>query len=303
MRPWRYVGANPNGWWCRSPNCYGAREGIDFARRELSLARELGVKLVRLEVPWPLLEPRPGRYDWRRSDAVVNLARRRGIELLPVLVYTPSWAAAHAADPPAAAQFARFAAAFARRYGRHIRWYEIWNEPDLTRYWNASQETFVRIVLGPGAAALRRSDRGARIVVGPSRSDPAWVQRLYDLGGRGSFDVVAFHDYSGDVATITAGASSLRGLLSARGDGRKPVWLGEFGVQDNRVDDERHVQLLTGVLARPGPIQVAAWYSLRDDHVLACCPPRVILSESYGLLTDRYQRKRSFATLRQLLRR
>jgi polysaccharide biosynthesis protein PslG len=302
MRPWRYRGANPNGWWCASPNCYGARDGVDFARRELSLARDLGVRLVRLEIPWPLIEFQPGRYAWSRSDALFSLARRRRIELLPVLVYTPSWARADPADPPTAGAFGRFAGAFAKRYARQLRSYELWNEPDLRRYWSGTQEAFVRLVLRPGAAAIRRSDRGARIVVGPSRAD-GWLAQLYEVGGREWFDVVAFHDYSDDVATIAAGATALRRVLDAHGDNSKQLWLGEFGVQDPRLDDERHVELLTGVLARPGPIRVAAWYSLRDDHVLACCPPRVILSESYGLVTDRYERKQSFTTLQRLLRR
>src|SRR2546423_4445677 len=81
MRPWRWTGANPDGWWCRAPRCNGVRSGTMFVDRELSLARELGAVNVRVEFPWPLIEPERGRFDWRRADYIVRAARRRHLQL------------------------------------------------------------------------------------------------------------------------------------------------------------------------------------------------------------------------------
>jgi hypothetical protein len=41
MRPWRYVGANPDGWWCRPGACNGVANGTVFVDRELRLQPSL----------------------------------------------------------------------------------------------------------------------------------------------------------------------------------------------------------------------------------------------------------------------
>jgi hypothetical protein len=300
MRPWRYHGANPDGWWCRRGACNGVRDGTVFVARELPLIAGLGVTILRLEFPWALLEPRRGAYDWRRSDHIVRLARRHKVRLLPVIVYTPAWAARSRIDPPAARDFARVARAFARRYGRWVDHYELWNEPDLPRYWSGAQGDYVRKVLVPGYAAVKRADRGAKVIVGPSSSNPAWLEGLYDLGGGRSFDVVAYHDYSGDRQAVQ-GSFAVHGVLAAHGQGRKPVWLGEYGVQEPGVDDVRHQALIRAVLTETAPLALALWYTLRDDHAMTCCPPRAVVSETYGLVTDAYRKKGSYEVMRRLL--
>ena len=50
------------------------------------------MSFVRLECPWPLIEPKRGVFDWRRADYIFRAARRHGVKILPLLLYTPSWA-------------------------------------------------------------------------------------------------------------------------------------------------------------------------------------------------------------------
>lgn len=300
MRPWRYHGANPDGWWCRRGACNGVRDGTVLVDREVPLVAALGVAVLRLEFPWPLLEPRRGRYDWRRSDYIVRSARRHRVRLQPVLVYTPGWAGPSRTGPPAARDFARFVHAFASRYGRSIDHYELWNEPDLPRYWDGPQSEYVRRVLVPGYAAVKRGDRGAKVIVGPSSSDPAWLDGLYRHGGGRSFDIVAYHDYSGDRHALD-GSLAVQGVLAAHGQARKPIWLGEYGVQEPGLQDVHHQALIRLVLTEAAPIAMAVWYTLRDDHAMTCCPPKAVVSETYGLVTDAYDKKGSYDVIRTLL--
>ena len=68
MRPWRYVGANPDGWWCKPGGCNGVANGTVFVDRELKLIAKLHVPLLRLEFPRPLIEPTPDEAplrDWK----------------------------------------------------------------------------------------------------------------------------------------------------------------------------------------------------------------------------------------------
>src|SRR6266566_4395977 len=165
MRPWRYAGANPDGWWCRPGGCNGVASGTVFVDRELKLIAALHVSFVRLEFPWPLIEPQRGVFDWRRADYIVRDARRRRVKLVPLLLYTPSWAGASASSPPDPATWRAFVAAFAHRYARWIDAYDLWDEPDFHFYWTGNSQDYVQDVLRPGYLAIKANDPHARVIL------------------------------------------------------------------------------------------------------------------------------------------
>lgn len=303
MRPWRFGdGPNPDGWWCRVPMCRTV-DGAVLARRELTSMAKLGARLVRLEFPWPLMEPRKAVFDWRRSDRLVALAHRHRLRLVPVLVYTPSWAAPYESNPPPPGAFAAFARAFAARYGKRIHHYELWNEANHARYWTGTRSEYVARVLVPGSRAIKRADRTARVILsGPTDVDAEWLNGIYADGGGNAFDVMSFHNYSGDRRTIDA-AWAVQRILEAHGQGRKPLWLGEYGVEVASADDARQTALIRTVLGERSPLAAALWYTLRDDHVMTCCPPATLFVETYGLQTDRGVRKPAYTAMRRELAR
>jgi hypothetical protein len=301
MRPWRYAGANPDGWFCPRGACNGVADGTVFVDRELPLIARLGVTTVRVEFPWPLLEPRRGRYAWARADYVVRAARRLRLQLQPVLVYTPSWAGATRSSPPDRAAWARFTRAFASRYKRSLVYYELWNEPDLARYWTGSEAQYVRDVLGPGFRSIKAADPSSRVIVGaPSRADETWLEGLYRFGGGKVFDVMAYHDYSGDRRILDA-ARTVQRVLARHGQGRKPIWLGEYGVQEAGSAGTVQAGLISTVLTQPAPIAMAQWYTFRDGYTMTCCPPERLDQSFWGLVSSDYAAKGSFAAMRSLL--
>jgi hypothetical protein len=303
LRPWRWSGANPDGWWCRPPNCNGVRNGTFFVDRELTLAKALHAANVRVEFPWPLIEPRAGRFDWRRADYIVRAARRRHLRLQPILIYTPAWAAAHQNDPPPAQAYAAFVRALAARYRGAVSEIELWDEPDLDRYWNGDQAAYVNDVLIPGYRAVKAVAPRVRVVLAASQQpDAEWLRGIYRLGGGSSFDIASYHDYSGD-RRVLANATIIRDVLREHGQLQKPVWLGEFGLQEPGLADARQRALIEAVLTERAPIAMAQWYALRDDYNMTCCPPAAVLFEPFGLVNHAYRRKAAFAAMQALLRR
>jgi hypothetical protein len=301
MRPWRYAGANPDGWWCRHA-CRDVRNGTVFVDRELPLIARLGVKMLRLEFPWPLLEPRRGVFDWRRSDYIVRKASRYRVKVQPVLVYSPAWAARGASRPPQARDFARFARKFAARYRRSIDDYELWNEPNAVRYWDGTQAEYVKKVLVPGYRAVKAGDPRARVVLGgPTTADVGWLAGVYSHGGGHSFDVLSYHDYTGDPAELVRHAFVVKDVLKAHRQGWKPIWLGEYGIQEPPIADVNQQKLIRTALTEDAPLAAAYWYSLRDDFPMTCCPPARVKSEFYGIMTDAYAPKRGYELMRELL--
>lgn len=270
---------------------------------ELSLAADIGVANVRIEFPWPLIETSAGTFDWARADAIVAAADARHVQLQPVIVYTPRWAASSFTAPPPADRFAAFVTAVVTRYHTSIHEWEMWNEPDGDHYWNGDEIAYVADVLVPGYKAVKAADSSARVVMGaPASANLDWLNGIYTLGGGDSFDIAAFHDYDGGDQVLSA-ATLVEDLLRNHGQASKPLWLGEYGVQENSTDDSAQQSLMTTVLTQSSPIALAQWYNLRDDYSMICCPAQVAVSGYWGVLQhDGLTKKSGYDVMRSLLK-
>ncbi len=203
--------------------------------------------IVRAAFRWSEIEPARGALDFSRPDAVVTAAAARGIPVLPVVHWTPLWAAATPGDPGSpprdAADFGRQMTALVGRYGPRgslwrerpdlrrvpVRAWQIWNEPNITRYWSTQPYApgYVRL-LRAARRAIRAADRRATVVLAglPNRS---WteVRRLYRAGARGHFDALALHPYTGRPSNVVRLVELARREMRRFGDTRTPVWLTE----------------------------------------------------------------------------
>ncbi len=148
-----------------------------------------GVRTVRINAYWGSVEPSPGVRDWTAMDAVVSDAAAAGIELHPFLFSTPPWASSNPAGPPsvspplqssqARAGWAAFVRDLAGRYGATgsfwlahpslprlpIRYWQLWNEVNLSYYWGsqpsaAGYADLLRLTV----PALREGDPSAKLV-------------------------------------------------------------------------------------------------------------------------------------------
>jgi hypothetical protein len=210
-----------------------------------------GAGHVRTEFYWPRAQPTgPGATDLGASDAVVLAAAREGLGVLPVVRGTPGWAGAsksgpaRPASPPRRSAFADYLRALVARYGpsgtlwaehpevrrRPIRSWQVWNEPNLDVYWSRQPfaRSYVRL-LRSARKALRAADGGARVVLAglPNRSWTA-LRSIYRAGGRGAFDVVALHPYTGKPGHVVKLVRLARREMARYRNGRRPVWITEL---------------------------------------------------------------------------
>lgn len=231
----------------------GVSPGLPLLADPALLARETrvmaasGVSSLRAPLYWFALEPRRGRPDLRSADRLLASTARAGLDLLPVVLGTPAWAAARRGDgaspPREPADYARFLTALVGRYGpggtfwrdhpglpaRPVRAWQVWNEPSHSYYWSTQPwaPSYVRL-LRAAHAAVHRADPGARVVLGgfPDRSweSLALVERA---GGHGAFDVAAVHPYTRNVGDVLKLVRFARRSLRAGEDGATPLWLTE----------------------------------------------------------------------------
>lgn len=248
------------------------------AKRELAIrmAADAGFHWLRQEFPWEDIEihgkgdfedrrHEPYRSAWEKYDQIVADAEAHGMELIVRLSNPPGWTRAQGegennvdtfAPPDNVQDYADFVRAVVSRYQGRIRYYQLWNEPNIYPEWGSypiDPESYVEL-LKAGAEAARAADPNVVIIAGAlastinlqpddpppgnSLNDLLFLQRMYDAGAAPYFDIMAMQGYglySGPtddrmhprVINISR-HKFVRDLMVKNGDAHKPIWIAEM---------------------------------------------------------------------------
>ena len=264
-----YVNVNPFG-----VNTFLEQE-VDPAKRAqlVQMADEAGFHWLRQEFPWQDIEihgkgdfedrrHEPYRSAWEKYDQIVEMTEAQGLELIVRLSTPPAWSRVQGdavgtfAPPDDVQDFADFVTAVVSRYKGRIRYYQLWNEPNIYPEWGnypIDPEAYVAL-LKAGAEAARAADPNVVIIAGalaatidlqpnavPDRqslSDLIFLQRMYDAGAAPYFDIMAVQGYglwSGPTDTRMhprvlniSHHLFIRDLMVKNSDAHKPIWISEM---------------------------------------------------------------------------
>jgi GH35 family endo-1,4-beta-xylanase len=233
-------------------------------RRQLELARQAGFHFIRQQFPWHELEeagkgvyvdPKFGRSTWDKFDEIVRLTEELELELIVRLDTSPEWARPgnlHPQTPPDnLADYGDYVEAVVSRYRGRVRYYQIWNEPNLTVDWGMRpvDPAAATALLRVGYTRAKAADPNA-IILAPALSptiaegpdalnELTFLQGMYDAGASAYFDIGSVQAYglrSGPddrrlgVRDVTFSRPILvRELMVRNGDAAKPIWVSEMG--------------------------------------------------------------------------
>jgi len=237
----------------------------DKRQRSLELLQRAGVTWIRQQLPWEQIEPvAKGQYvdpnfggsTWTKFDDIIERANGLGLQLILRLDTSPRWAlpqdARDGLGPPVRYEdYWDFVQLVAERYRGRVQVYQVWNEPNLTSEWGRQPPdaaAYVRLVRG-ASDRIRAVDAGARVMsaaLAPTLTENAdalnellYLQRMYDAGVAGAFDVLAVQAYGlrggpddprVDPSDVTFSRPTLvRELMMRNGDGDRPIWATEMG--------------------------------------------------------------------------
>ena len=213
----------------------------------LDLVAGAGIGWIRVDMNWFQMEPGRDSYNWGFMDSVVNNARARGLEIFATLAYSPAWAngTGNIADPPLdTADWYDFVYDTVNRYKNSVKYWGMWNEPNLEDFFTGNGWQYREWILKPGAQAAKAADPTC-LVLGPelahlTSSDwPDWMEEAMIAGGADHIDIVSHHCYKGDTGNdifkyLDADAGywpwdppPLMKVLENLGVDGKPVWLTE----------------------------------------------------------------------------
>jgi len=262
--PVAHTGLNPYG-----INTFLEQEVDDWKiHRSFRLIRDAGFKWIRQEFPWEdieiegkgvFLDRREVRAvsSWEKYDHIVDLAEEYGIQIIARLDNPPAWSRAAGneggtlAPPDDYADYGDFVYAVVSRYKGRIKYYQIWNEPNIYPEWGEAPvdpEAYTAL-LKVGYTRAKEADPDVVILsagLAPTTEmternlmDLAFLQRMYDAGATDYFDILSVQGYGlwngptdrrvhPDRANFSR-VMLIRELMVENGDAHKAIWASEVG--------------------------------------------------------------------------
>ena len=239
---------------------YGINSHVpDLARIQLASAAQ--IRWLRMDFNWVDVQPDRNTYDWNVLDAAVDMALTNGQNVLATLAFTPDWATSGptiTGPPDDIGDWFNFVYWTVDHFRGRVRYWSIWNEPNLTRFWTGTRGDYINMVT-IASQAIRQADPSS-FVLGPELSDLGssdwdnWLDEVLKYN-RSDIDIVAHHVYDDSVSEIVRvlegprfpwETRSVRQIMADNGMADTPLWLtetgwtstthGEQGQSDNIVD-------------------------------------------------------------------
>lgn len=206
--------------------------------KEISLMKNAGVGIVRMDFLWEDIEPRKSEFDFTKYDKIVNLLCQKNIAILAILNYNVSWAAPGAkwnTAPKNNELFVNYAVKLIQHYKGKIKYWEIWNEPDSATYWEPQDglKSYCRLLKEVYIAA-KKVNPECKILNGGLANSLGSINRLYDNGAGGYFDILNIHFFetpltANSIKAVTAYPKLAYKIMLRNGDGNKMIWITEIG--------------------------------------------------------------------------
>jgi hypothetical protein len=305
--------------------------------RDIAQVAATGASWIRIGVQWNVVQAK-GRtqWNWAPFDTMIRASEQAGLKVLAVPTWTPGWANGGRSmytPPTNPANFAAFAKAAAERYmpggagGTHVRWWEIWNEPNNAIYWVGAPNAAAYVaLLKPTYTAIKAADPTSVVItggvapngdLGTQPDNPMhpvnYLKAMYTAGAKGFFDAVGHHPYAPTSGPLvkTLGSEgwnsflyteTLYYVMAANGDGGKKIWGTETGVPTGACERCQSETVQRDWLAAEylqwiswkftGPL---FWHSARDEKTGSANR-----SENFGLLRTDFTAKLAYATARSI---
>lgn len=221
-----------------------AGEAWDYS---IDMYRVSGADHARMHWKWEAAQPTPDRWEFGYMDRFYQGAREAGIEILHILAYNVPWAVdaemRQSGDwrfsPPDLGLWSTYVRKMVERYPA-IRYWEVWNEPDLTHFWLGDTQEYLDL-LEVSYDLIKSNDPSDVVTLGGfallaphGGRKHVNLQRDVVLQGRDHYDVWATHKHGTStnfISQIEGPKAEIQRELLAAGLEDPPIWFTETAIQ------------------------------------------------------------------------
>lgn len=204
-----------------------------------------GAGWARVNVAWQIVQPvQAGPFDFSAYDTLIDAAEAEGMQVLVVLAYSTTWgttaprsATNRTHYPPRLDPWLTYVRATVSHFRDRVDSYEVWNEPDLTFFWQGTPAQYAQL-LSASHDAIKALDPTAVVLNGGlAMNDPTdafFVAVLADPTSpvAARFEVANFHHY-GSGQLFRARWTRLQADLAAAGIVGRRTWVTETGASSD----------------------------------------------------------------------
>ena len=275
-----------------------------------------GAKIIRNSVGWGEIQPKKDVWNYEMFDELVALYGKYGIELQGGFGLCAGWGKAPDAklrsgrpDPmnngrsmPELNAWSEYVRRTVARYRKEIRYWEVWNEPDLTHFANFGVEDYLRLQEASYRAA-REASSSAIVMnggfAGLGNDAQIQYQKTFLERGKGTFDLHAFHQH-GDFRYFKKIIDDV--FLPMRrqtGTDRIPWYANETAMHSLGGQDCAQAETLFKKLihSRARGAVGYTWYDLRNDGFSV-----TDAEHNYGMMTNDFYPKAVYPAYAALVR-
>ena len=301
----------------------------------LARASALGAKWDRFPFYWNEVQPN-GDNQWQYGtyDARVAANRANGIQTQGILLGAPGWATQSGRIDEG--KWAEYVRQTVTRYRDSVRYWEVWNEPDLLDgsgkglFWPYSVADYASL-LRVTYLTINAVDPSITVLMGaiafPYNNEGFLGQLLAEIAKDPAakangfyFDVLPFHSYDRvarlyDLPLGYMGRPSYEGLHAAlrRHGISKPLWVNEFGVPiwdsgDGKKapgratqDEQAAYAIQASAYALAAGIERVFFFQLYDDGAGAVDPSTGRPAEYFGLVSNDGQARPAYVAYRHAI--
>ncbi|MBN2544955.1 MAG: hypothetical protein JXB50_04095 [Spirochaetes bacterium] len=221
---------------------------------------------------WPEIQPyNSNEYNFSMLDKYVEMAIEHSVDIVINIGLSPKWAAKRpgdksgygenltASEPKNINDWKKYVRTIAQRYKGKIKYWEIWNEPDMSMFFTGSPKKMVELVK-EASKVLKEVDPDNKII-SPSVTGYLilipWLNSFLMAGGKDYIDIIGTHFYvwfkSHTPEKVVTTINTIKSYQKNNKIEDKPIWNTECGYRQENVDEE----LGAGYIAR---LSVLQWY-------------------------------------------
>ena len=247
-----------------------------------NLLKEMNIRWLRQDLSWKRLEPEQGVWTPKNYDWLAAGADEYGFKILGVLSFDVKWIYGEnsnknrAIGPEELPLFLNYVRYTARRYGEKVGAFEIWNEPNLKRFWKGTEQEYFTLVKET-IKVLKEEAPDTPIAVGalsyhPLMGGRKFLERMILAGVLEGANALSLHPYSINPESAARRVADARKLLNEYGYDHR-IWISETGFPTTgwyviKVPGVRHyartVKTLTLLCAAGADL--ITWYKLKDSY-------------------------------------
>lgn len=283
--------------------------GKDFDG-EIRLLADSGADIVRTDFSWNTIQPSPEAWNYQVFDKLVDSLAVHKIEAQAILSYTARWATTGDPNDKDFSEWARvapklnpyvtFATKSVNHYKGRVRFWEIWNEPDIG-FWQSPTEKYTEL-FNATSKAIKQASPEVSVLNGgfamvSRQPNPNFIHDFLKGADPAHWDIWAYHDYQTFPQMLSRNREHQQ-LYKTEGISI-PVWINEGGFHDLNTggENEEAITLVKKYTAAPVlGVSAYIWYDLRDDGVSPKEP-----EHHFGLAHHDFHPKPAFAAYQVLV--